>query len=284
MFLPLAVLLVALPPRHPVALGFAGLVLVLSFTGPPPDALWYVERGWALIVGAWFLVAVLALPGSGFLTRAMVAVAASLGSASVVLAVRGGAFARVDELISNRLRASGRDILEVGRTWPGSEALRDQYVRAIERFVEIQTQIFPALLALGSIAGLAVAWWAFRRLTARGSEPFGPLREFRFHDGLVWLLISGLALLLLPLDGLASRAGSNLLAFMAALYALRGVAVLVALTGAMGGVPGPLAMILGGLLAVLLYPVVVATTFVVGLTDTWLDIRKRRETPPPPRS
>jgi hypothetical protein len=32
----------------------------------------------------------------------------------------------------------------------------------------------------------------------------------------------------------------------------------------------------------LLYPIVVATTFFVGLTDTWLDIRTRRAVPPGP--
>jgi hypothetical protein len=56
------------------------------------------------------------------------------------------------------------------------------------------------------------------------------------------------------------------------LYALRGAAVLVVISG----VPGPLGMLMGGLLIVFLYPLVMATTFLVGLSDTWLDIRARR--------
>ena len=60
--------------------------------------------------------------------------------------------------------------------------------------------------------------------------------------------------------------------FMAVLYALRGAAVLVVIRG----VPGPLGMVVGALLVVFMYPLVMATTFIVGLSDTWLDIRARR--------
>jgi hypothetical protein len=36
--------------------------------------------------------------------------------------------------------------------------------------------------------------------------------------------------------------------------------------------------VLGALLVVFLYPLVMAATFLVGLSDTWLDIRARRST------
>ena len=42
-------------------------------------------------------------------------------------------------------------------------------------------------------------------------------------------------------------------------------------------VPFVLGMVVGTLLVVFLYPFVMATTFIVGLSDTWLDIRARRE-------
>ena len=126
----------------------------------------------------------------------------------------------------------------------------------------------PALLALASLAGLAVAWWAFRRLVAREGSPLAPLRQFRFNDGLVWLLVAGGVLLLagagygIGVEHGTARAGSNLLLFTAALYALRGLAVLLVIAGA----PGPVGMVLGGVLLLLLYPLVMATTFFVGLT------------------
>ena len=136
--------------------------------------------------------------------------------------------------------------------------------------------MFPALLGLASLTGLAVAWFAFQRVANREPTPLRPLREFRFPDDLVWVLIAGVVLLLLPF-GAAERAGTNLLAFMTALYALRGLAVLLVLAGA----PGPLGMVVGGLLLLFLYPLVMAMTVLVGVTDTWLDIRARRRAVPP---
>lgn len=278
-FLPLAVLMFALPPWRPVAVLIGAAVVILFFTSEPSGSLWYVERGWALILSGWFVVAVMAWPSARFLSRALVALAGTLVSAAVLFVMRPGGFARVDELIGGRLQGAADHALE---TWGSSAVMRrvagtlaGDVAAALERAAEFQTLLFPALLALGSLAGLAVAWWAYGRLAARDASPLTALREFRFHDGFVWLLIVGLLLLLLPLDDLAARAGSNLLAFVAALYTLRGLAVLLVI----GGTPGPLMMALGAVLIVLLYPIVLAVTFVVGLTDTWLDIRTRRTAP-----
>jgi ABC-type branched-subunit amino acid transport system permease subunit len=51
-----------------------------------------------------------------------------------------------------------------------------------------------------------------------------------------------------------------------------------------GGAPGPLGVVIGALVVVLLTPFVMATTFLVGLSDTWLDIRARRAASPTPGS
>ena len=59
--------------------------------------------------------------------------------------------------------------------------------------------VFPALLALQSLAALALAWATYHRLgRARLGAPLEPLREFRFNDQLVWGLIVGLTIVLLP--------------------------------------------------------------------------------------
>jgi len=55
------------------------------------------------------------------------------------------------------------------------------------------------------------------------------------------------------------------------LYALRGLAVMIALFGA----PGPLGVVFGALMLLFLFPMVLATTLMVGLSDTWLDLRAR---------
>jgi hypothetical protein len=91
---------------------------------------------------------------------------------------------------------------------------------------------------------------------------------------LVWIVVVGALLVVFPFNAPVTRTGANLLTFMAALYALRGLAVMLALWGT----PGFLGVVFGLIIFLLLYPVVMATTLMVGLTDTWLDLRARRLT------
>ncbi len=65
--LPLALVLVALPPRRPAQLVLAVLALFLALGGTPSDPIWQFERGWALLLGAWFVVLVLAVKRARYL-------------------------------------------------------------------------------------------------------------------------------------------------------------------------------------------------------------------------
>ena len=71
---------------------------------------------------------------------------------------------------------------------------------------------------------------------------------------------------------MAGRAGWNALFFMGSLYALRGVAVFLFLVS---GAPTILSVIFGVLAALFLYPLVLTAALLVGLGDTWLDVRSR---------
>jgi hypothetical protein len=117
-----------------------------------------------------------------------------------------------------------------------------------------------------------VAWFGFDRLSGRFRTP-GPIREFRFSDHLIWLLIGGLALVVLPLGTLAFRVGENAALFMGGLYLLRGAAILLWI-GAMAATSLWSAVLLA-IAALFLYPVVLGTALVLGLSDTWLDLRSR---------
>jgi hypothetical protein len=278
-FVPLALLFVALPPRRPVLLALAGLIGWLSFgDGPGGGTLWHFERGWALLLGAWFVLVVALWPGRRFLPRALAAVGGTVATAAVFLLLNRGGFARLDHAVSEHLRFTASNAIAVWTRAVGLERVGDEITRTLYAAVELQVKLYPAMLALASLAALGVAWWAFGRLARGERAPLGRLREFRFRDELVWLLVGGVLLLGLPLDALATRVGENLLTFMAVLYALRGAGVLLVI----GGVPGPVGMLVVGVLVVLLYPFVMATTFLVGLFDTWLDIRKRRGEARPP--
>ena len=99
-----------------------------------------------------------------------------------------------------------------------------------------------------------------------------PWREFRFNDQLVWLLIAGLALVLLPLGPVETRVGYNLILFMTVLYALRGVGVFLFLAV---GASSLLMIVFGALAAIFLYPLILGAAILIGLGDTWLDVRGR---------
>jgi hypothetical protein len=281
MFVPLALLFIALPPRRPLLLALGVFICWLAFAGEPvPNALWYFERGWALLLGAWFVVSAVLVPRWTFLPRALGAIGATAVTVSIFLVVNRGGFAILDGAVAARLRSKAAQVLTVWQGTNASANVRVDMGEMLYRLAELQGRLFPALLALASLAGLSVAWWAFGRVAQRVAYPLARWREFRFRDELVWLLIAGLALLLLPLDQLATRAGENLLMFMAVLYAVRGAAVLLVI----GGASGPVVIVIGALMILFLTPFVMATTFLVGLSDTWLDIRARRRASSTPGS
>ena len=261
MLVPMAMILVALPPREPRLLLFAGLLLAVVFAGPR-GALWSVERGWALLLGGWFIVTVLAWPTASFVTRAVAATAATTATGAALIAVFGR-WGELDWAIASQYRELAGRLAE---SWPGGVS-----AEVVDLAATIQGRLFPAFLAVASVAALGVAWWTYGRL-ARGGVRLGRLTEFRFPDALLWVLIVGIALLVVPADGWSERLGSNLVFFMGALYALRGLAVAVALVLGMVGTQLPVLIVLA-VVGVLLYPIVVAGTLLLGVTDTWLDLR-----------
>jgi hypothetical protein len=276
--LPAGLLLLALPPRRPGHVLLAAVALGLALAGAPGDSLWRLDRGWALLLGAWFLVALLVLPRAGFLSRALAATAATALSAGGLLIVQRGALAGADHMLASRLRDAAT---QLDAAWRASGAkIPPGMTDTLYRLVDARAFLAPAEAALASLAALAAAWWVYRRVTFEGERPLTPLRDFRFRDELIWLLIAGIGLVVVPgLGHGALRVGSNVLTFMGALYALRGLAVLLALAG--GGLG--LGWVLLGVLALLsISPLVVAVTVLVGLTDTWLDLRARLSAPAGP--
>ena len=258
MVLPLAFMLVALPPRRP-ALVVAGVVLGAVVFLAPHGELWGVERGWSLLVSGWFVLAVLAWPAESFVTRAVAAVLAAAVSGGVLIGTTG-AWPALDDAIATRFGEAARLMGEAFGSGEEAETV-------VQRAAELPAELFPGLLAVATVAALGVGWWGYHRI-AGGGQPLGRLREFRFPDLLVWLLIAGLVLVVLSPAEWAPRAGGNLLFFMGSLYALRGLGVVLALVGM--HVPTLVAM---GLVGLLLWPIVMTGTLVVGVADTWVDLR-----------
>jgi hypothetical protein len=158
-------------------------------------------------------------------------------------------------------------------------------------------QLFPARLVVSGILGLVVAAAWHQRITHR---PFGRaverLSTFRFTDHLIWLVILGVAVLVVPQVGgfqdLADRSpawemllftvsywtlvATNLLVVCGALYVARGAAVVGRMLR-----PGP-AIALAVIATLFLLPFALAGLAALGLADTWIDFRQRIGTPASP--
>ncbi|MFN9203230.1 MAG: DUF2232 domain-containing protein [Gemmatimonas sp.] len=264
-------------------------------------------RGWAVTVGAAFGLVCLASPSRPFLSRGLAAIALAGGVTLVGFATRAvdgaSASAAAEQMLSREYQQRLGAALDAWRSRSTSTTWREfsrRVPEAMDRANRLEAvlvalgepvtasdavggsragplvRLAPALLALESLAALALGWAAYHRLTrSRIGPPLGALRDLRFNDQCVWGLVVGITVLLLPTLVEWRTVGLNLLCFFGTLYALRGAGVLT------WWVPDRIAG--WALLALLvLVPIlgpmwvlvtVLAITFSLGLGDTWRDFR-----------
>ncbi len=230
-----------------------------------------VARAAAVLLCGSFLVLTLWQP-SGGIGRTLAATAA----AGVVLALW---MWRLDISWAQLLAGVNQELAfyesTVRQQWRTAGAPQDLVDQA-SAMVRSVSQFFPGLLALAGIAGLRLAWSWYHRLAVHPlGAPAAPFRRFGFSDQLVWGWVVALALAVLPVPEPWRLAGANLLLVLGVLYAVRGLAVVVAQAG---GVAAPVATVLG-FIALFLLPFVVGGLTLLGLADTWLDFRRRLSTP-----
>lgn len=265
--LPTAIGLIAFQWRRPLSLliGMALLVGLLSGAAADPPTAWYLERAWALLIGGGFVIATALAPERTLFVRAVTGLVVAAAGVAVVAAFRPEVPAEVDWRIAAQYDRAAVLFELQGERWA---AVRD----LVHATAAVAKQIYPALLGLASLGALCLASYVTRRI-AGVEAALAPLRTFRFSDHLAWLLIGGLALFLLPFGMWADRAGENVMMFMGGLYVLRGIAVLAWIGTAVVSSTWSIALWL--VAAVLFYPVTVGAAFVMGLSDTWLDLRSR---------
>jgi hypothetical protein len=265
-----ALLVILAPGGGVVPLLVSAIAFAIAFAGEPTGGIWYLDRGWAILVGGWFAAASWEWPERPFFQRALVAVAGGSGCAALLLLGMGG-WPGAERLVMGRIEAGVAAATGVvaGIAGSGPDA---GVVETMQRAAEVQVVLFPALLALSTCASLGVAWWLYVRLTTGSDAGLGALRGFRFPDPLMWVLIAGLALVLLAGWSVGwGRVGSNMAVFMGGLYVLRGAGVLLFLAGGMtylGGIALLVGLVLAG-------PVLAAGALVVGMGDSWFDLRGR---------
>lgn len=237
----------------------------------PRDGLWFVERGWALMVGGVFVALSLLAPRWRVASRSLVAVMVAMAGCAVALALRAGAWATIDWGMGDRLRGGFATWIDAMQVLRGGEPVPAATVTAVFATAESLVTVFPAMVALQSMAALAVAWWIYVRLVHSRDDGVGPLRGFRFNDHLVWLMIVGILLVVARTDEGVTRIGANLAVFMGALYALRGLGVVAFVSGGLSFI-GATMFVLAFLFAA---PVVIGFALLLGIADTWLDVRTR---------
>jgi hypothetical protein len=254
-------------------------------------------RGWTLLLVGAFGIACLLGPTRPFFTKALTAVGATFGLALLITLVSPVSLAGVNGTVGDELARRNTEFLEfIKTTITTNEAQWREWTERMPQLATLPTDadaqlsavtrvgqmMFPAFLALQSLAALALAWAAYHRLSRqRIGAPLAPLREFRFNDQFVWGLIAGLVILLLPSLAPMRGLGGNLVLFFGALYAMRGLGVLAWFMA-----PGTFAMalIVGTVLvfipvisvvAVLGFMTLFVTALGLGVGDTWADWRNR---------
>jgi len=257
-------------------------MIVAPLPGTP--AFVAIAKGWSLLLVASFGVASIMNPRQSFFPRALSAVGLSftVGFALVMFAskrpdaaeraVRAEYTRRVDSWLSDWESVSKtREWQQITRDNPGMDSLARESTQRLRELPVITVRLYPSILALESLAVLALAWGLYHRVSrARIGAPLAPLKEFRFNDQLVWGLVLGITAVAVPTLKAFSIVGLNLLVFFGALYALRGLGVL-----AWFFAPGRLMVALTIGLAIFIWPLLGVFALGVGLGDTWLDWRSR---------
>lgn len=273
--LPLAVLLLAFRPYDVRALLFAGLLIALVFSDVRAGhgALWYAERGWALLASGGFVVAAVFVKRRSLLLRGLGGLGAGAAGLGVTAWLSPGVLAQVDWSLTQRFREAALAARDLIGSVQGGDGLAAGLQDALFRWAGVQEAVYPALLALATVGALAVGWYVVARF-AGVVTALPPLRNFRFDDGLVWVLLLSVALIVVPVGGeIVSRIGGNAALFLGVLYLLRGAGVLLWVAAATLGT-GWMAW-LWGLVALLLYPVAAGIALLLGVSDSWFDLRGR---------
>ena len=279
--LPLAALLIvapAPPERARWAVPLAGLIgamsLALLFIGDGTGGgagggrLAAVTSAYIVIITAAFVAVMLLRPGP-MLRQALRATAAGFLVTALMIEVLWGTEAWRG-LAWEATRQASLTMRFVVERAPDAFMLYEPIVR----FASVT---WPGVLALQTLAGLALAWHLHLRITTSAlGSPLGRFRDFNIGDAWVWGIVAWLGVLILPVSSALHIAGTNVGIVAGALYVLRGAAIVLAFADAFGISATALA-IAAATAAALAVPLlfVLPGLCTLGITDTWYHYRRR---------
>jgi hypothetical protein len=245
-----------------------------------------MARGWALILAGSFGLVSLWNSSSPFLVRALATLGLAIGTAFILAVASPGGIDRVQTIANSEFSRRSKQMVAMFEAQAQSPANRARaaqspaFTESIERMEawvlaspRLASVLVPSVLALESLAALALGWAVYQRISEQKIGPrLSPLREFKFNDQLVWGVAVGATLLMLPAFQEGRNAGLNLMVFFGALYFLRGMGVLAWFSRQRAVLVASLLILF---LLLPLLRVLVGAVICIGLGDTWLDWRNR---------
>src|SRR5881397_998109 len=258
---------------QPIA-GMIGAVslALLVLSGGSGSRLAAATSAYIVLVTAAFVSLVLLKPAPILRQAFRSIVAAGLAAALLIQGIWGcSAWGALGWEATRQASIAMRSVVEV---WPDAFPIYEPMVRLI-------SLTWPGMLALQTLAGLALAWQLYRRVVARtagaGVAP-APVRfrDFYMGDGWVWGIVAWLGVLILPVSSVLQVAGTNLGLVASTLYVLRGAAIVATFAEAFG-ISALTLVIVAAAAAALAVPLVFVLPGLctLGITDTWYQYRRR---------
>jgi predicted membrane protein DUF2232 len=234
-------------------------------------------RAAGVLLSGMFVVATLISPRSVFQRASMAA--AGAGAAALVWSRHFGIdWLDIQHAAAQEISTAYQAMAARSPSGSGTADLFQQVAETADKVAAL----YPALLVLGALAGLVLAWRLYHEVA---THPLGeaprPFAAFRFGDQFVWVPVLALAALVLPVtDAIGELSirllAENVLLVCLALYMARGLAVFCTL-----GRHAP-RIILGvlSIVACVLFPFAASGLALLGLADSWVDFRRRMAPPP----
>ncbi len=279
------------------ALGPIGVLLLVSGLRTTRERLWLSDivawtvlwlvqpggittqiiRGGGIMVTGAFVAAVVWRPER--LGRNVgVAVAAGLAGTLWWTWLLGVTWERIEFALTRATWAIYRTMAKSMTAFDGPSANEDAAAG-----IALVVKLFPGLTVLAAGTGLLVAWAVYQRVSHRPiGGPAPPFAGFRGSDHLLWGLVVPLAILISPAGDVLDLIAVNVLLVFGIIYVARGAAILTwfmrpkSLLGSVG-------LGLVAVAALFVLPIAGSGLLLLGIVDTWIDIRRRPMPPPSTR-